>query len=70
VCKIKKQSKAIPVLGGGSPYICEISKIPYFVDSLLRDGGVVISLTRRRRFIPQEDSLYFLLLEAESTPDS
>jgi hypothetical protein len=36
--------------------------------SRLTDGGKVVSLTRHPPFIPQEDSWYSFLLEAESTP--
>jgi hypothetical protein len=37
------------------------------LDSRLRDGGEVISFTRRPRFTPQKDSWYLFLLAAEST---
>jgi hypothetical protein len=39
----------------------------FSLDNLLTDGGMVVSLTRRPPFTPQEDSWYSLLLEAEST---
>jgi hypothetical protein len=38
-----------------------------FLDNRLTDDSEVVSLTRRPLFSPQEDSLYSLLLEAEST---
>jgi hypothetical protein len=31
--------------------------IPHYLDNRLTDGGEVVSLTRRPRFTPQEDSL-------------
>jgi hypothetical protein len=64
----KVVSKAIPVTGRGDPWGCETSRIPHFIDSLLTDGGEVVSLTRRPRFIPQKDSWCSFLLEAESNP--
>jgi hypothetical protein len=39
----------------------------FFLDRRFTDGGKVVSLTRRPPFIPQEDSWYSFLLEAEST---
>jgi hypothetical protein len=41
---------------------------PTFSDILLIDGGKVVSPTCRPLYIPQEDSRYSFLLEAESTP--
>jgi hypothetical protein len=38
-----------------------------FLNNRLRDGGEVVSLTCRPRFLPQEDSWYSVLLEVEST---
>jgi hypothetical protein len=43
-----------------------MSRLPHFLDNRLTDGGEVVSLTRRPPFIPQEDSWYSFLLEAES----
>jgi hypothetical protein len=40
-------------------------RFPYFLDNRLNDGGEVVSLTRRSRFTPQDDSWYSFLLEAE-----
>jgi hypothetical protein len=44
-------------------------KAPTFsLDDRLADGGKFVSLTRRPPFIPNEDSWYSFLLEAESNP--
>jgi hypothetical protein len=55
------KGKAVPVTGRGSPYGCETSWLPHFLDSRLRDGV-------GRTFTLQEDSWYSFLLETESTP--
>jgi hypothetical protein len=47
-----KKSKAIPVTGRGGPYGCETSRLPHFPDNPLKDGGEVVSLTRRPPFTP------------------
>jgi hypothetical protein len=66
---VKKNCKAIPVTGHGYPYGCEMWRLPHFLDTLLTDGGEVLSLTRRPGAIyAQEDSWYSFLLEAELTP--
>jgi hypothetical protein len=36
----------MPVTGRGGPYDCEMSRLPHCLDSLLTDGGEVVSLTR------------------------
>jgi hypothetical protein len=41
--------------------------VSHYLDSLLKDGGKVVSLTRRPHFTPQENYL-MNSLEAESTP--
>jgi hypothetical protein len=64
------KGKAIPVTGRGGPYCFEALRFPHFLDNRLTDGGYIVSLTRRPPFIPQEDSWYTFLLEAESTPGS
>jgi hypothetical protein len=46
----------------------EMSRVPHLLDNRLKDGGKVVSLTRRPRFTLQEDSWYSFLLEAESIP--
>jgi hypothetical protein len=61
-----KKDIAIPVTGRGSPYGCERSMLPHFLDNRLTDGGVVVSLTHQPPFTRQEDSWYSFLLEAES----
>jgi hypothetical protein len=45
-----------------------MSSILHFLDSRLKDGDEVVSVTRRPRCTPLEDSWYSFLLEAESTP--
>jgi hypothetical protein len=57
----------MPVTGHGGPQGCEKSKIPYFLDNQLTDGGEIVSLRHRLPFIPQEDTWYSFLLEAEWT---
>jgi hypothetical protein len=63
---IHKKGKAIPVIGHGGPHACATSRLPYFLDNRLTDGGEFVSLTRRPPFTPQEDSWFSFLLEAES----
>jgi hypothetical protein len=63
----KKQSRTIPATGRGGPNGCETSRLPYFLDNRLTNGGEVVSLMR---LCPQEDSWYSFLLEADSTPDA
>jgi hypothetical protein len=46
----------------------EASRLPHCLNNLFTDGGKVVSLKRRPRFAPQEDSWYSFLLEAESDP--
>jgi hypothetical protein len=58
------KGKAIPVTPW-RPIRCETSSLPRFLDNRLTDGGEVVSL---KRPLPQEDSWYSFLLEAESTP--
>jgi hypothetical protein len=64
----KGKGKAIHVTGRGGPWDRGLSRFPYFPDNRLTDGGVIVGLTRRAPFTPQEDSWYSFLLEAESTP--
>jgi hypothetical protein len=58
----------IPVTGRGGPLGSETSRLLHSIDTLLADGGKVVSLTRLPPSTPQEYSWYFFLLEAESTP--
>jgi hypothetical protein len=46
----------------------KVVRLPHFLENRLKDGCDVVSLTRRPPFTHQEDSWYFFLLEAESTP--
>jgi hypothetical protein len=46
------KGKAIPVTGRGSPQGCETSRLPYFLDNRLTDGGKVISLTLQPSYTP------------------
>jgi hypothetical protein len=64
LCWKKVKCKAIR----GCPEGCETSRLLHFLDNRLTDGGEIVSLTRRPSFIPQKDSCYSFLLEAESTP--
>jgi hypothetical protein len=48
------------------PKGCETSRLPYFLDNRLTDGGEVASLTRQTATLhPQGDSWYSFLLEAD-----
>jgi hypothetical protein len=48
------KGKAIPVAGRGGQWSCEMSRLPYFLDSRFTDGGEVVSLTRRPHFTPRK----------------
>jgi hypothetical protein len=62
---LPKKCKAIHVTGFGGPYGFETSRIPYFLDNWLTDGGEVANLTRQSAALyPQEDSWYSFLLPA------
>jgi hypothetical protein len=63
-----KNGKTIPITDCGGPWVCETSGLPHFLESRLKDGGEVVSLTCRTPFTLQEDSWYSFLLEVESTP--
>jgi hypothetical protein len=43
---VKKKGKAISVTGRESPYGCETSRLPHFLDDRLTDGGKVVSALR------------------------
>jgi hypothetical protein len=46
--------KVIPVTGRESPWGCETSKLPHFLDSRVTDGGKLVSLMRRPPFTPRK----------------
>jgi hypothetical protein len=50
----KGKIKAIPVTGRGGPYDCETSRLPHFLDNQFRDGGEIVSLTRRPPLPPRK----------------
>jgi hypothetical protein len=62
------KGKDITVTGREGPQRCETSRLPQYLDNQLTDGGKVVSLTRRPRFTPLEDSWYSFMLEAEWAP--
>jgi hypothetical protein len=64
----KENGKVIPVTGRGALWDYEKSRYPHCLNKRLKDDDEAVSLTRRPRFIPQEDSLYSFLLEAKSNP--
>jgi hypothetical protein len=47
---LTKKGKAIPVTGREGPSGCETSRLLYFLDNRLTDGGKVFSHTRRPPF--------------------
>jgi hypothetical protein len=49
-----EKGKAVPVTDRGGPYGCETSRLPYFLDNRLSDGGEVVSLTRQPPFTPRK----------------
>jgi hypothetical protein len=52
-CISKAKNKAIPVTGRGGQQDCETSRIQHCPDNWFTDGGEVVSITRRPRFIPR-----------------
>jgi hypothetical protein len=66
--KEKIKGKVIPETDHGGPEVYETTRLPYFPDSRLTDGGEFVNLMSRPPFTPQEDSWYSFLLEAESIP--
>jgi hypothetical protein len=50
----KSKGKAITATGREGPSGCETSRIPHFLDNLLKDGGEVVRLTRRPPFTPRK----------------
>jgi hypothetical protein len=51
---LKEKSNAILITGRGGPKGCETSRLPYFLDDRLTDGGEDISLPRRPIFTPRK----------------
>jgi hypothetical protein len=51
---LKKKSRAIPVTGRGSPYVCGSSKLQHFLYNRLTDGSKVVSFKRRLPFSSRE----------------
>jgi hypothetical protein len=58
-------SKAIAVTDPGGVLGCKTSRIPHFLDNRLIDGGEVVIMTRRPRFIHRKIFWYSFLLEDE-----
>jgi hypothetical protein len=52
--------KAVPVTGGGGLEGWERSRLPYFLDIRLTDGGKVVILKRRPLFTPSERFLVLI----------
>jgi hypothetical protein len=58
--------KAIPITSHGGTQGCATSRLPYFIDNRITDGGKVVSLKRLPAAIYlQEHSWHSFLLEAE-----
>jgi hypothetical protein len=51
---VSKKGEAIPVIGYGGLYGCEMSMIPHFLDSCVTDGGGDVSLTHQLDSMPQK----------------
>jgi hypothetical protein len=66
----KAKSKSALVTDHGGPQGYEKSSFLHFLNNRLTNCGWVVSLTRRSRFITQEDSWYSFLFQAESTSGS
>jgi hypothetical protein len=49
-----KKYKYIPITGCGGPKGCETSRLPHFLHNQFKDGGEVVSLTRRLLFGPKK----------------
>jgi hypothetical protein len=49
-----QESKDIPISDRRGLYGCETSMIPHFIDNRFRDGGEVVILKRRQRFLPRK----------------
>jgi hypothetical protein len=54
--KEREKGKPITLISRGGPWISETSRLPYFLEIRLTDGGMVVSLTHRPLFTTQEDS--------------
>jgi hypothetical protein len=49
-----KKSKSFPGTCRGGSSVCETSRLPHLLDTLLTDGSETVSLTRRRAFTPRK----------------
>jgi hypothetical protein len=56
IITVKIKDKAIPVTGGGGPYVCDMLRLPYMciLENWLTDDGEVVRPTRRPAFIPRK----------------
>jgi hypothetical protein len=61
------RGKTNPVTSHGGSHVCETSRLPHSLGNSLTDGGEVLEPYAPAALYPHEDSLYSLLLEAEST---
>jgi hypothetical protein len=49
--RVETKYKTIPVAARGGQYDCETSRLSHFLDSRLKDGGEVVSLTSQAIFV-------------------
>jgi hypothetical protein len=54
--------------GRGGLYVCEMSRLPHFLDNRLTDGGEVVSLTRGPRFTLQKQFLVLISVAGGINP--
>jgi hypothetical protein len=59
---------AIPVNLSGGQHSWETARLWNFLDNRLKDGGEVVSLTRRLPFTPQQDLLVFICVRGRVNP--
>jgi hypothetical protein len=73
ILSLAKGGKAVPVTGRGGPKGCETSRLPYFQNNRLTDGGEVVSLTRRPPFTPRKipgTHFYYNLSEPQGNSEA